>query len=804
MTPERWDDLDRAWRAVLERPESDRAAAIDELCERDQSLGRELRSLFGHLARASAAGFGAVPIGVADVRESLVGRELGPYAVHTLLGAGGMGEVFQATDSTLGREVALKILPDRWLADQDRQRRFEHEARTLASLNHPNIGSIFGVHDSDGVRALVLELVAGETLAEHLARHRGAAPAGRGLAIPVVMTIATQILDALEAAHARGIVHRDLKPANIKITPEMRVKVLDFGLALAIDGPGESQGRERSPAPAHDGSHEGALIGTPAYMSPEQARGRPVDIRTDIWAFGCVLYELLTGVPAFGGDDVGAVLANVIRGEPDWTMLPVDTPRPLQVCVRRCLQADPAKRFHHVADVRLALEGAFEPPVSDQERRERARLRVRIAWAGWAAAAFMTVVAGVAVALALRGAPEAPVKPTVATTPPVIVNRRIGGGGTATARTLQEAIDIAVRGSTVSVLPGTYAERLTISRGVTLEGTGLRSGAVVVAPPGTPEAVIDIKTSDPVIIRGLTVHVRGAHGIRGTGPVNLTVERSTLFAVDPPIERSALILVSNDAQATSARARVVVQGNVLDGTVARLPRGVSRAQSHAVQLEGDLDGVVEGNTVRRTGAICIDVSTRPDFGGHTTVDIVNNDIDECHPFGRVGAIKVGSPGVGSLSPEHPITATGVVNIVGNTIRNSSEDCLNSAIAFDVYAGRIERNRIIDFVQSCAEQNPRNLPAAIWLGLRKTEVGVPAVTPTIRFNDIHGNAHAGLRVAPNQTTPADARCNYWGSEHGPSGAGSGTGDAIVVEPGASAPLFKPFAKVPIAKSDRTDC
>jgi serine/threonine protein kinase len=275
--PERWDEIDRVWHALLERPEPERAAAIDELCGQDLTLHRDIESLLAHLARASAAGFGVAAVGVADARESLIGRQLGPYAVHTLLGAGGMGEVFQATDSTLDREVAFKILPDLWLADRDRQARFDREARLLASLNHPNIGSIYGVHESGSLRALILELVEGDTLAERLATRAGAPGVRRGMPIADVVTVATQIIDALEAAHARGIVHRDLKPANIKITPEMRVKVLDFGLALAVSGANGDSGRSSASATSKNVTLAGVLLGTPAYMSPEQARGRPFE-----------------------------------------------------------------------------------------------------------------------------------------------------------------------------------------------------------------------------------------------------------------------------------------------------------------------------------------------------------------------------------------------------------------------------------------------------------------------------------------------------------------------------------------------
>jgi serine/threonine protein kinase len=803
--PERWDALDRVWHAVLARPETERPAAIEELCAHDPALRHDVESLLAHLARASAAGFGAAVVGVSGARPSLIGRQLGTYAVHRLLGAGGMGEVFQATDSTLDREVALKFLPDLWLADPDRRARFDREARLLASLNHPNIGSIYGIHDGGSERALILELVEGETLAQRLARRGGSATAGPGLPIADVKAIAVQIVDALEAAHARGIVHRDLKPANIKITSEMRVKVLDFGLALAMSSAGSDSSLVLSPTTSRDVTLAGAVLGTPAYMSPEQARGQVVDTRTDIWAFGCVLYEMLTGTQAFGGDSVGDVLANVIKGEPDWTTLPADTPRTLRVCLHRCLHKDPGKRFHHVADVRLALEGGFELAGSDARQTARSTHHIaRAASAGWVVAA-LTAIATIAVLLVLRRTPATLPAPVVETaTPPVLVSRQVGGGGTATAATIQEAIELAAPGATVSVLPGTYAEALTITKGLTIEATGVRSGVVVVAPPGTPESTIEIATSDPVTIRGLTIHVPGTHGIRGTGGVDLTVERSTVLAVNPPPGRSALIVVSNDTGVTGTRARTAVRRSVIDGAITRLPQGVPRPQSHAVQLVGDLDAVLEGNMVRRTGGICIVVDTRADFGGETNVDILNNEIDECHPVARVAAIKVGSPSVALLSPKQPITATGVVNIIGNTIRNSSQDCLNNAIAYNVYAGRIERNRIIDFVQPCAAATPRNLPSAIWLGLRITGIRVPPVTPSVRFNDIHGNAHAGLRVAPDQTIPTDASCNYWGSEQGPSGIGQGSGNPILVESGAPAPVFRPFATAPVAKSAKAAC
>jgi serine/threonine protein kinase/Tol biopolymer transport system component len=389
MTPERWAEIDRVWHAVLARPEAERAAAVAELCAGDTELRRDVEALLANLARASAAGFGAAP-GVATGSGSLVGTRLGTYTVHALLGVGGMGEVYQAHDSTLGREVALKILPDLWLGDPDRRARFDREARVLASLNHPNIGSIYGVQDSDGVKALVLELVEGETLADYIIRQ----PRDRrGMPIDEVTAIASQIIDALDAAHERGIVHRDLKPGNIKITPEGRVKVLDFGLARAVSG-ASSPSLANSPTITAVGTQHGVLLGTAAYMSPEQARGRSVDKRTDIWAFGCVLYEMLTGTSAFGGDAVSDVLAKVITGDPDWRALPQDVPSALRLCVQRCLQKDLNQRFRDIGDARLALQGAFDHPV---DRDASPRRSSALAYAGWAAAALVAIasVAGI-------------------------------------------------------------------------------------------------------------------------------------------------------------------------------------------------------------------------------------------------------------------------------------------------------------------------------------------------------------------------------------------------------------------------
>ena len=281
----------------------------------------------------------------------LTGRRLGVYHVQERIGAGGMGEVYLARDTRLGRDVAIKILPQVFTADPDRLARFDREARVLASLNHPNIGAIYGLEEAAGVRGLVLELVDGETLADRL--RRGPIPVAEAL------SIARQIADALDAAHEKGIVHRDLKPANIKITPDGTVKVLDFGLAKAAAGDGARPDLTDSPTITVAGTREGVILGTAAYMSPEQARGQAVDKRADIWAFGCVLYEMLTGRPAFGRDTITDTLAALVEREPDWSRLPAGVSLNLRRLLQRCVDKDPKRRLRDIADARYEIEAAL-------------------------------------------------------------------------------------------------------------------------------------------------------------------------------------------------------------------------------------------------------------------------------------------------------------------------------------------------------------------------------------------------------------------------------------------------------------
>jgi len=291
-----------------------------------------------------------------DRDESWVGRKFGSYQILSFLGKGGMGEVYRAQDTTLRREVALKVLPAVFADAPERLARFRREAQLLASLNHNNIGAIYEFEQSVEVNFLVLEMVPGETLQERIVPS-GPFPAEEAL------RIAKQIAEALEAAHEKAIIHRDLKPANIKVTPEGKVKVLDFGLAKAFGGDETTSDPSGSPK-LTDATGEGTILGTAAYMSPEQARGKKVDKRADIWAFGCVLYELLTGKQAFGEETVTETFAAVLKAEPDWSQLPATTPASIRVLLRRCLQKDLTRRLRDATDARIEIEDALDAPAA--------------------------------------------------------------------------------------------------------------------------------------------------------------------------------------------------------------------------------------------------------------------------------------------------------------------------------------------------------------------------------------------------------------------------------------------------------
>ncbi|HEX7779776.1 MAG TPA: protein kinase, partial [Vicinamibacterales bacterium] len=335
------------------------------------------------------------------------GTRLGSYEVTAPIGAGGMGEVYRARDTKLNRDVALKVLPELVAADAERLARFRREAQVLASLNHPNIAHLYGFEDAVGTQALVMELVPGKTLAERIAEGP--------LALSEALPIARQIADALEAAHEHGVVHRDLKPANIKVKDDGAVKILDFGLAKAIAGDAGSGTPDPSNSPtltaAAAGTQMGMILGTAAYMSPEQARGRPVDRRADVWAFGCVLYEMLAGRRAFAGDDVTETLATVLKDPPDWRGLPPDVPLAIRRVLRRCLEKDPRRRLSAIGDARLEFD---EPDDVRPTSAPAAPLRKPIGPMLMAAAAGAIATAFVAFGLWRTAGPGASAESTAA------------------------------------------------------------------------------------------------------------------------------------------------------------------------------------------------------------------------------------------------------------------------------------------------------------------------------------------------------------------------------------------------------
>ena len=405
MKPDAWSQVSEICHAALARPANERGRFLAEACQGDAALRREVESLLAH--EGAAEGFLSAPALVVEAKVMaedsgglLSGQQIGSYQVLSRLGAGGMGEVYRARDLKLNRDIALKVLPEVFALDRDRRARFNREAHLLASLNHPNIAAIYGLEESNPspgsgqaeVQALVLELVEGPTLADRIAQ--GPIPVDEAL------RIAQQIADALEAAHEHGIIHRDLKPANIKLRPDGAVKVLDFGLAKAMDV-GSAPNVPQPPAITSPSmtTGVGTILGTAGYMAPEQTKGRAADTRCDVWAFGCVLYEMLTGTRAFAGDDVTETIAAIIRGEPDWRTLPVDTPPAIRRLLRRALEKDARQRLRDMGSARLEIQEALTAPAETAAPAvvapERPPTRTRTMYP-WIAAA---IVLGATIAL---------------------------------------------------------------------------------------------------------------------------------------------------------------------------------------------------------------------------------------------------------------------------------------------------------------------------------------------------------------------------------------------------------------------
>jgi serine/threonine protein kinase/Tol biopolymer transport system component len=389
IDPRKWQDISGVFAAAAALEGPSRQAYLDSACQHDPGLRAAVESLLN--AHNNAGSFGATPLFASStaVKRLSPGSQLGPFRIELLLGAGGMGEVYRAYDTKLHRAVAIKVLPDFFAQHPDRLARFEEEARALAALNHPHIGAIYGVEESAGVAALVLELVEGPTLAERLTLDP--------LRFDEVVWIARQLAEGLEAAHEGGIVHRDLKPANIKITPDGTVKILDFGLAKTGRSLPGAASTPSTPAIARDATQFGMVLGTVGYMSPEQARGQPVDKRTDIWAFGCLLFEMCAHHPPFAGATISDAQAAVIEREPDWELLRAGTPANLVRLLRRCLTKDPKLRLRDIGEARIALE--HDTDTAEVAPRSTTR---RVA----AIAAILATATSFAIAFAILGSPR--------------------------------------------------------------------------------------------------------------------------------------------------------------------------------------------------------------------------------------------------------------------------------------------------------------------------------------------------------------------------------------------------------------
>ena len=411
MNPERWQQIERIFQDALVREPHERASFLDQACGDDSPLREKIEALLrSHEGAGSFLDSPASPRYGGEVRapapRQFIGQHLGAYELKEHLGSGGMGDVYRARDTQLRRDVAIKILPSEFSRDPERVSRFQREAIALAALNHPNIAAIHDLDEVNGTRFLVLEFVEGETLAVRL--KRGPLPVRQAL------DVCRQIAEGLEGAHAKGVHHRDLKPDNIQITPDDRVKLLDFGLAKTLAAEGEETDAALRNLTQWN-TKPGVILGTASYLSPEQARGQQPDKRTDIWAFGCVLFEALTSRQAFPGATVMDVFAAILRSEPDWSLLPPKLPSSVQSLLRRCLQKDARQRLPDIAHARMTLEDT-----SADVPLPVARTRRMPYWLGGSAVALLA--AGLAAFVAWNYKPSVPVAGSSATasSPPLL------------------------------------------------------------------------------------------------------------------------------------------------------------------------------------------------------------------------------------------------------------------------------------------------------------------------------------------------------------------------------------------------
>ncbi len=612
-----WPRVKEVFAGARALPADLRAAYLAEACDGDEVLLQEVESLLASDARAkSFLETPAVPLADITAARNLEGQHIGPYQLAAKIGVGGMGEVYRACDTKLNRQVAIKVLLPAVANDPDRLARFSREAQVLASLNHPHIAQIHGLEDAPStdpgharILALVMELVEGPTLADRIAR--GAIPIDEALAI------ARQIAEALEAAHEQGIVHRDLKPANIKVREDGTVKVLDFGLAKALDqASGSDVAAMTSPTLSVHATDAGVILGTAAYMSPEQARGKVVDRRTDLWAFGCVLYEMLTERRAFEGDTLTDVLAAVVKHEPNWTRLPAETPLPIRTLLRRCLEKDRKRRVESAADARLEIDDGLAAPAVEMPVPKAVETLARPVAPSRRVALTAAMLAGVALVTAIvawilmRPAPQAPVLSSrfaIVTPPAQPLNvssndrdlalspdgrylvYRFGGGTTAGSPLMVRTID-QLDARPIADVRGAYAPFVSSDsrwigfvENAAIKKVSIAGGAVITLAPLAGETrgaswgddnTIVFATDDPTT--GLRrVSADGGEPTLLTKPDVAQHEEDHLFPSVLPGGRGVLFTITAGGRADSAQVAVL---DLKTGQRKTLVRGATQAE----------------------------------------------------------------------------------------------------------------------------------------------------------------------------------------------------------------------------------
>jgi serine/threonine-protein kinase len=708
MTPERWTRIETLYHEALARPEVERAAFLAVACRDEELLLREIESL---LSESVPDDFLAPPAPEVAVRltphvaaGAMAGQSVGGYQVGPLIGAGGMGEVYRARDIRLARDVAIKILPRAFTANPGRLARFEREARMLASLNHPLICAIYGIEEAapppgsgqPGIRALVMELVEGDDLSAHI---------GRGpMSLDAAMPIVRQIAEALEAAHEKGIVHRDLKPANVKITPEASVKILDFGLAKEAAA---------TPATPIGGSEDGMILGTAAYLSPEQARGRDVDKRADIWAFGCVLYEMLSGRAAFAGDTVSDTIGRILEREPDWSLLPDATPEPVRRLIARCLVKDAKQRARDIGDVRIEID-ALLSAASGTGAVASASSPARVRWLPWTGVGTLATALAVVVALWAPWRAVVPVRLRLTTElgPGVAMGAIPAQYGDATAISPDGGVIAFVGQPAGGGNPQLYVRRLDQLHATALSGTDY-PGVPFFSPDGRWLGFwADGKLKKIAVTGGAAIPLADAPELRGgtwgeDGTIVFGSSRST---------RTRLLRVSASGGPAEPLA-ALAEGEVLQSWPQILPGGKALlySSSRILRAYNDANIVVQPlpagapKVVHRGGFHGRYVPSGPwaprnDEGGHLVY--IHDGTLFAAPF-HLGRLEVTGPSV-------PVLA----GVASNTLTGGAQFAVSASGTLVYRTGpMIGGGLTLSWMDRDGKTSPLGVTAAVWANLQ---------------------------------------------------------------------------------------